>query len=158
MLYLRRKVEEIRVDFFGLGKLGRSTQISERLIQERLWQENGDCSTYPLGIEHGYVSIREIRLNGILERSFISRETTTISRETTTIALVPTVSTMPKTPFTGGNHEHVHRHSFVLHCRTTSSLEVPSSHIRLHFLNIYVCILELMSCSISLLYKSDSAK
>lgn len=74
----------------------------------------------------------------------------------TTVALVPTVSTVPQIPSTGGNQEH--RHSFSLHCKTTSSLEVPSSHIRLLFLNIYVCILELMSCNISLLYKSDSAK
>lgn len=41
MLYLRRKVEEIRVDFFGLSKLERSTQIIRKVnigkVMTREW-------------------------------------------------------------------------------------------------------------------------
>lgn len=64
---------------------------------------------------------------------------------------------MSKIPFIRGFQEHVFRHYFSLDCSITSSLEVPSNHVLLCFHNICVCILELISFSISLIYTNDSA-
>lgn len=46
------------LDFFSLRKRNQAGvhKLYETLIYEKLWQENGDCATHPLGIKHGYIS------------------------------------------------------------------------------------------------------